>query len=294
MPAEPQRWAEIAVDAAGDAQEIVGALLLNVAGCQGYATSATTATGYLPVDERLESTLLALKDALADLPRDGFALAVPDITIRFVAEADWANAWKQYFKSQTIGRHLVVKPTWEAWQNRPGDVVIAIDPGMAFGTGLHATTRLCLQALENYVRPGVSVADVGTGSGILAVAAALLGAEHVAATDVDALAVRIARENVALNGVADRVDVAERSVPPPGAFDLVVANILADVIKDMTPALFAALAPGGRLIASGIIDTRAADVADHLAAGGFADLTTTREGEWATVEAVRPAFAGPP
>jgi len=287
MPAEQQRWAEIAVDAAGDAQEIVGALLLNTTGCQGYATTATTATGYLPVDERLENTLLALKSALADLPRAGLAPTVPDITIRFVAEADWANAWKQYFKPQTIGRHLVVKPTWEAWQKRPGDVVIAIDPGMAFGTGLHATTRLCLQALENHVRPGVTVADVGTGSGILAVAAALLGAAHVSATDVDPLAVRIARENVALNGVTDRVDVAEASVPPTGTFDLVVANILADVIKDMTPALFAALTPGGRLIASGIIDTRAIDVADHLAASDFADLTTSREGEWVAVEGVR-------
>jgi ribosomal protein L11 methyltransferase len=105
---------------------------------------------------------------------------------------------------------------------------------------------------------------------------------------LDPLAVRIARENVALNGVADRVDVAESSVPPAGRFDLVVANILADVIKDMTPALFAALRPGGRLIASGIIDTRAADVADHLAKGGFVDLTTTREGEWAAIEVTRP------
>ena len=288
--AEPQRWAEIAVDAAGDAQEVVGALLLNTAGCQGYATTQAAVTGYLPVDERLENTLLVLKSALADLPAAGFAPAVPDITIRFVAEADWANAWKQYFKPQTIGRHLVVKPTWEAWDARPGDVVIAIDPGMAFGTGLHATTRLCLQALENHVRPGVSVADVGTGSGILAVAAALLGASRVAATDVDPLAVRIARENVSLNGVADRVDVTESSVPPAGTFDLVVANILADVIRDMTPALFAALVPGGRLIASGIIDTRAADVADHLAAGGFADLATRGEGEWAAVEALRPVF----
>jgi ribosomal protein L11 methyltransferase len=290
--AEQQRWAEIAVDAAGDAQEIVGALLLNTARCQGYATTEAAVTGYLPVDERLENTLLALKSALADLPRMGLAPAVPDITIRFVAEADWANAWKQYFKPQTIGRHLVVKPTWEAWENRPGDVVIAIDPGMAFGTGLHATTRLCLQALENHVRPGLTVADVGTGSGILAVAAALLGAERVAATDLDPLAVRIARENVVLNGVADQVDVAESSVPPVGPFGLVVANILADVIIAMTPALFAALAPGGRLIASGIIDTRADNVADHLAAGGFTDLTTTREGEWAAVEAVRPAPAG--
>jgi ribosomal protein L11 methyltransferase len=190
-----QRWAEIAIEASGEAaQEIAGALLTDVAGCQGFSATETRICGYLPVDERLENTLLSLRSALRARPDDASLLGggglSPEITVRFVAEADWANAWKQYFKPQTIGERIVVKPTWEAWDTRSGDVVIEIDPGMAFGTGLHPTTRLCLRALETDVTPGARVADVGTGSGILAVAAAKLGASRVEATDIDPLAVR--------------------------------------------------------------------------------------------------------
>jgi len=285
------RWAEIAVAAAGDAQEVVGALLTDVAGCQGYSATANAVVGYLPVDERLEDTLLRLRAAVRALPEAGFPDVSPEITVRFVAEADWANAWKQYFKPQVVGEHIVVKPTWETWDARPGDVIVEIDPGMAFGTGLHATTRLCLRALETLVTPGVRVADVGTGSGILAVAAARLGAGRVQAVDVDPLAVRVARENVALNGVGDRVSVAESSVPPPGAFDVVVANILADVILEMAPALRDALVSGGRLVASGIIDTRAEDVRAGLVRAGLTVDETLAEGEWIAITATRPGAA---
>jgi ribosomal protein L11 methyltransferase len=191
-PQQQQRWAEVEVAVQGDAREIVGAVLMHVAGCPGYAETASTVTGYLPVDDRLEGTLHALRNALRELP-DAATGVNPEITIRFVDEADWANAWKQFFTPQRIGRRLVVKPTWEEWAAAPGDVVVQIDPGMAFGTGLHATTRLCLRALEERIRLGMRVADVGTGSGILAVAAALLGASEVAAVDIDPLAVRIAR-----------------------------------------------------------------------------------------------------
>ena len=282
------RWAEIAVEARGDSQETVGALLTEVAGCQGYSTTPAMVSGYLPVDERLEATLAGLRDALRGLPAAGVRDVPPEITIRFVEEADWANAWKQFFKPQRIGERLVVKPTWEDWPTEPGDVVIHIDPGMAFGTGLHATTRLCLRALETRVTPGAHVADVGTGSGILAVAAALLGAARVSAVDVDPLAVRIARENVDLNAVHGVVDVAEADAPPPGTFDIVVANILADVILGMADALLSALPPGGLLIASGIIDSRAGDVRRGLQAARFAVEATASEGEWAAILARRP------
>ncbi len=281
------RWAEIAVEVSGDAQEAVGALLTEVAGCQGYSAALEMVLGYLPVDDRLEGTLLALRNSLASLVDAGFPEVVPEITVRFVEEADWANAWKQYFKPQRIGRRLVVKPTWEAWDAAPDDVVIEIDPGMAFGTGLHATTRLCLRALEDAVVPGVSVADVGTGSGILAAAAARLGAARVAAVDIDPLAVRIARENVALNHTESIVHVAESDVPPPGTFDIVVANILADVIIGMAPALRDALRPHGTLIASGIIDTRAEDVRQGLIEVGLTIQETPTEGEWAAIIAQR-------
>jgi ribosomal protein L11 methyltransferase len=280
-PAMRQRWAEITIAASGDAQEAVGALLTEVAGCQGYSSSEHAVSGYLPVDERLEGKLLALR--AARLP-DGDS---PDITVRFVEEADWADAWKQFFKPQRVGERIVVKPTWEEWEAAPGDVIVQIDPGMAFGTGLHATTRLCLRALEQHIRPGVRVADVGTGSGILAAAAALLGAAAVEAVDIDPLAVRIAGENALVNGVDAIVSVGERDAPPEGTFDIVVANILADVILNMAGALREALLPSGLLIASGIIDSRAGDVRRGLEAAGLTVEATPAEGEWVAILARR-------
>ncbi len=278
------RWAEIEVTAAGDEpQEKVGALLTETAGCQGYTATAVAVTGYLPVDERLENTLLSLRAALAD----AFPPSAPEITIRFVAEEDWADAWKQYFKPQRIGDRFVVKPTWEPFSPAPDDLVIEIDPGMAFGTGLHATTRLCLRALEKRVTPDMTAADVGTGSGILAVGAALLGASYVEATDIDPLAVRIARENVAVNRMEDRVSVEEASSPPEGPFQLIVANILADVILAMTSDLYDALMPEGILIASGIIENRAEDVRRGLEFADFKILQTDSDGEWVAITARR-------
>jgi ribosomal protein L11 methyltransferase len=273
-----QRWVEIELQAHGDQQEIMGALLLTVTGCKGYTATETAVLGYLPVDERVEGTLLALKAALGR----------KEITIRFVAEEDWAHAWKQYFKPQHIGEQIVIKPSWEEYEAKPTDIVIEIDPGMAFGTGLHATTRLCLCELERYVTPGMQLADVGTGSGILAVAAIKLGAAGVIATDNDPLAVKIALENIVLNGVEGKVSAVESSVPPAGQFDIVVANILADVILGMRELLKDAIKPGGLLIASGIINERAEDVRKGLVQAGFILQETTNEGDWVAIRAQVP------
>ncbi|MES2463013.1 MAG: 50S ribosomal protein L11 methyltransferase [Armatimonadota bacterium] len=278
------RWAEIEIAATGDeSQEKVGALLTETAGCQGYRAAASSVTGYLPVDERLENTLLTLRSALSN----DFPASTPEITIRFVAEEDWADAWKQYFKPQRIGDFFIVKPTWEPFSPANQDLVIEIDPGMAFGTGLHATTRLCLRALEKRVTPDMTVADVGTGSGILAIGAALLGASYVEATDIDPLAVRIARENVAVNRLEDRISVEEATSPPEGPFQLIVANILADVILAMTPDLYDALMPEGILIASGIIENRSEDVRRGLEFAEFKILQTESDGEWVAITARR-------
>ena len=273
------RWAEIQIDAEADAVDAVGAALY-AAGCGGFevreAAQPPAVAGYLPVDDRLEERLNTLQEALAGLPDYGVTGAGTALTLRYVEEADWATAWKAYYKPIRVGKRLVVTPPWETPDLGPDDLPIVVDPGMAFGTGSHPTTQLCLVALEEYVKPGKAVADVGTGSGILAIAAAKLGASRVAASDNDPLAVTIARENAAVNGVS--VDVAE--TVPPGLYTVVVANILADVLIGMANQLAEWTAPGGTLIASGIIDTREADVREAVEAAGFASKDTRHQGEW--------------
>ena len=278
-PTAQVHWAEIQIDAKPDETDWVGWLLVEVAGCHGYAVEDPGVVGYLPIDDRLESALLRLRERL------GRPLTVR----RRIAEEDWAHAWKQYFKPQRIGERFLIKPSWEPVSPLPTDLVLEVDPGMAFGTGLHATTRLCLMALERWLKPGALVSDVGTGSGILAVGAALLGASHVDATDNDPLAVRIARENVERNAVGALVRVEESETPPNGPRDIVVANILPDVILGMADALAASVAPGGTLITSGIIHARVRDVETGLVARGLEWVESPVEGDWAAVVVRRPA-----
>jgi ribosomal protein L11 methyltransferase len=273
------RWAEIIIDAGLEATDAVGAALY-AAGCGGFevreVAQPPAVAGYLPVDDRLEDRLSSLKDALAALPGYGVTGAGTDLTLRYVEEADWANAWKAFYKPFRVGRRLVVTPPWEHPDLAANDIPLVIDPGMAFGTGSHPTTQLCLTALEDYIHLGSRVADIGTGSGILAIAAAKLGASPTAANDNDPLAVRIARENAAANGVA--VEVTDAL--PVGQYDVGVANILADVIIGMSVELNALLAPGGVLIASGIIDTREAEVQKALEDVGLTHIETRRQTEW--------------
>ena len=273
------RWAEISVDAGPEAADAVGESLRTV-GCDGvYVRDTLTppqVTGYLPADDRLEGRLDHLQTALYALAGFGVNGAGTELTLRTVEEADWANAWKAFYKPLRVGRRLVVTPPWETPTLVTGDLVLTIDPGMAFGTGSHPTTQLCLAALEDYLRPGQRVADIGTGSGILAIAAAKLGASEIVATDIDPLAVRIAGDNVAVNGVRAQTQEAA----PTGTYDLVVANILADVIIGMAESLAGWVAPGGILIASGIIDTRESDVRLAVEGEGFSPLETRRDGEW--------------
>ncbi len=282
------RWAEIQIDTNADAVDAVGAALY-AAGCGGFEVRETAAppavAGYLPVDDRLEGRLEALQDALAKLPEFGVIGAGTELTLRYVEEADWATAWKAYYKPMRIGKHLVVTPPWETPELGSDDLAIVVDPGMAFGTGSHPTTQLCLIALEEYVKPGMAVADVGTGSGILAIAAAKLGAATVSANDNDPLAVKIAAENAAVNGVM----VAVAETLPPDPYAVVVANILADVIIGMAGQLAAWTIPSGTLIASGIIDTREADVRQAVEAAGFTSKDTRHQGEWVALVFARQA-----
>lgn len=241
------------------------------------STEEAMVKGYFPCDDALSGRLEILSRLFS-----GLALRWQ---IGVVCEEDWATAWQAYYKPVRLGSRLVIRPTWEEYAARPGDVVIEMDPGMAFGCGTHATTAMCLALLEEHLRGGETVCDVGTGSGILSVAAALLGAGRVIAVDIDELAVRTARENAARNGVADRVTVLQGDLLDNLAgvkADLVVANIIAGVIVRLATDVAAASKPGGLFIASGIIRERVDEVRRALLGAGLKIVTERSEGEWVT------------
>ncbi|MBO9541841.1 50S ribosomal protein L11 methyltransferase [bacterium] len=230
----------------------------------------------------------AARQAIASVQLEG------DVTLatRVVPEEDWATSWQQYWHVQRIGERLVVRPSWEEYTPAADDVVITLDPKMAFGTGTHPTTRLCMRALERLAAKGPlgHVYDVGAGSGILAIAALLLGAPDAIAVDTDPVAVAASEENGVINGVADRlVNRVGSAGDLPGQAELVFANILAEVIVELADALYAVTAPGGTLIASGIIERKADMVAEALKAAGYQVIEREPEGEWVGLTAVRPA-----
>lgn len=201
-----------------------------------------------------------------------------------VADEDWAECWKQFYHPRRIGKSLVICPSWEAFEAKPEDRVLILDPGMAFGTGYHASTALCMELLEE-AGPSGDVLDVGIGSGILSISALLLGAERVTGVDVDPVAVRVARENLERNGFGDRADVRQFEGVPEGEHDLVLANIVASVLVELAPRLARA---GSRLILGGIIDDRRDEVVEAFTRQGL-ELEAEREREgWVGLRLSRP------
>lgn len=287
-------YCEIGLTIPPDALEAV-THLLHKAGTGGVVIDDETRAelrAYLPHDERLSQRLSALRQELMDLVAFFPGMSELRQTERFVAEEDWANAWREHFHPMRIGRRLVVAPTWEPFAPCVGEVVLRLDPGMAFGTGTHPSTVLCLRALEDLMQEGGSVLDVGTGSGILAIAAAALGASSVTALDIDPLAVRIARQNVAANGVADRVHVhyaelrdlrSSESAP----FDLCTANLTADILVGLAADLAAALSPSGTLIASGMVGEGRPEVLAAFRRVGLRPWRDVRLEDWVAVWARR-------
>jgi len=268
------------------------------------ATRPAVLRTYLPLDAQAEEVRQRIEQALWHL---GQMRPVGKLQTRTLEEEDWANAWKQHYRVLRVGERTVVVPSWLQHEAQPGDVVLHLDPGMAFGTGLHPTTQLCLRLLERYVQPGQRVLDIGTGSGILAIAAAKLGAGPVLALDNDPVAVTVAAENIERNGVGATVQAAEGSLGagasmghwlsgdfgvdagpatvhrPPSTvqpFDLIAANLIAKVLVILAGDLAAVLVPGGTLVSSGIIDSREAEVAVAFEAVGLRQLERHLEGEW--------------
>ncbi len=229
---------------------------------------------YLAPDEPPAEVLALLKDRLdsCEMPYT--------LNTEGVEQQDWETAWKQYYHAMDIGRRLAIVPSWEEYET--GRTVLRMDPGMAFGTGTHETTALCLTVLDELVKGGERVLDIGTGSGILAIAALLLGAKTAEGVDIDPMCVRTAGENAELNGVQDRfrVLVGDLSDKASGKYDLITANIVANAILHLAPAVPALLAENGTFIASGIIDTRRDEVADGLRAAGLEVVEIREENGW--------------
>ncbi|WP_312612524.1 50S ribosomal protein L11 methyltransferase [Oscillibacter sp.] len=253
-------------------------------------SGASRITFYLEENEAGFARLGEVRIALEEFRRTHSGCGTLLMTLESLKEEDWAYGWQKYYKPLSIGNRLLVIPQWEQDTVNPGDrVPLILDPGLAFGTGSHATTRLCLEALEQTVKPGDTVLDLGCGSGILSIAALKLGAASATAVDIDENCINVAYENAALNGVGrDRYTVLSGDVLGDkdlvsslgGNYDIVTANIVADVILGLAPMARRFLKPRGLFLCSGIIDDRATEVADGLRRCGWAILESHEEGGW--------------
>ena len=303
-------WVELSVEADVEAIEAVAEILGRVApggisvepafelvaeglGARLDPTRPSVVRAYLPAGDpaAVERATAEVGAALGHLQAFGLR-PIGDVTTRVIREADWAEAWKAHFPVLRVGRRLVIRPTWRRHRAGPDDVVLSLDPGMAFGTGLHPTTRLCLARLEAVADRGfvtdARVLDVGCGSGILSIAAARLGARSVLGVDTDPIAVEATTTNVARNRLARRIRARDGSLPsaePP--FDIILANLIASILITLAPGLAGELRPGGVLVASGIYVDRETDVRDAFVAAGLPVTGRDAEGDWVALEAVR-------
>jgi ribosomal protein L11 methyltransferase len=247
-------------------------------------------TAHIPDDAEAAVALDVTERALWHLQAFGLR-PVGSLAVRPVGEVDWTEAWKAEYRPQRVGRLLIV-PSWLDAPANPGDVVIRLDPGMAFGTGLHPTTRGCLALMQRLSPMPAKVLDGGSGSGILGIAALLLGAQHVVALDTDPVAVETSGANAAVNGVADRLEARKGTMAAAerGAerYDLVLANLVATLLIDLAARLSTLLAPGGTLIASGIIEPRGGEVVAALESAGLVLVERLDDGEWLSLR-MRPA-----
>lgn len=237
--------------------------------------------GYFAEEDNIEDVLSYVNERLTELKEMGIDLGEAKVEHEKMHEEDWANTWKQYYKPSKVGEKIVVKPIWEEYEAKDGELVVDLDPGMAFGTGTHETTRMCIQALERYVKEESTVFDVGCGSGILAIAAAKLGAKLAIGVDLDPVAVESSIENVGYNNL-NNIEILHGNLVEviDSKAEIVVANILAEIICILTDDIKRVLKDNGIFITSGIIHDRVDMVCDKLEASGFEVIEKNRDGEW--------------
>lgn len=292
-----EKWMEIEIRTPSAGADLLGNALAEL-GCAGTTVEDRRLDTFVPPDPDeapaeylLRAYFAGEEDGLRDRVEAKLAELIPFLpkpavvtAVRMVRQEDWAEGWKQHFGTVRIGSRLVIKPSWESFEASPEDAVVELDPGMAFGTGTHPTTLLCLEALSELFdasAPPRRVLDVGTGSGILAIAAAALGSPDVLACDIEEEACRTARENAALNRVDDRVEVTGRPLSDLGRdFDVVLANILAEENARLAAELAGRLAPDGTLVLSGILREKEDLVAAAFAPLGLSGPLIRRREEW--------------
>jgi ribosomal protein L11 methyltransferase len=305
------KWIEIQVKTTGEASDAVSQMLMSM-GSAGvavedpeelrreaqnvspwdYADESFLKTlgegvlikAYFPAERNSTELIGVVKERLKVI--SGFLdTGECKVILKEVDEEDWSESWKKYYKPFYITEGVVVKPSWEDWLPEKDEVVIEMDPGMAFGTGTHDTTRMCAALAGKYLKKGDHVLDVGCGTGILSILSALLGAEKIEAVDIDSVAVDVARENCVINGVESIVNVRAGVLSDidTGRFNLIIANIIADVIIDIAGDVFKRMMPGGLFITSGIIREREGEVLEKYNGLGFKLELIDRSGEWVAI-----------
>ncbi len=309
-------WAEVTCLAPAAAVDLLSSYLVELSGA-GVCTEnrqvdtfsveglddgrEATISAYFPADDTLPLQVARVSAQLEELAAANSDWFFPPPVVTLVRQEEWAHSWKEHFKPFRVGERLVVKPTWEEYAAREGDLILEIDPGMAFGTGSHETTKLCLEAIEGICRgtgafaggnypPPVSCLDVGCGSGILGIGALRLGFHWVVGIDIDPEAVTVAQENAELNGVADKMTLSTLPLEQvEGTFGVVVANILAEELVRMASHLVQRIAPGGFLLLSGILTEKEPLVFAGFSRFALQPLAPAREGEWSCLVYCRPA-----
>ena len=278
-------WARITVTTSDEASEAVANYLfeMDAVGVElkDAANSTTALIAYYPLDDRVNTRVNKLKDFLSKLPTWGIQAHPAKIDLKRVESEEWTEAWKSSFSPQQIGERLLIAPTWHDISSDKTDILIRLDPGMAFGTGYHPTTRLSLKMLEQTIKPDQNVADIGTGSGILAIAAVKLGAKHVDAIELDPTAIPVAETNFAINSVTEQISLYQGDgiKAVQDKYHLIVGNILTKAILPIIPHCPSRLHPDGWTIFSGILESELEQVQEVLIENGLQCVDVTREAE---------------